>query len=248
MLMKILRYELKRIRLGRLYPIMLLCNIVYACIWMWQIGLSGVGGTAPFSKWTYLAYCGAMLPAAVLSLLLSQANFFSEKQQKADILPLSSPYTAGELMLIRITALLICFLIIFLAEYLLFAIPFALFFGTAGVLGYPLIGLIHMLPTVILMLTLGCLIGKIRGWLIYVLAAVTFITGLAQFSVPFDLFGNKFFSEYPLKLPTGSAGEPAFEIVPLWICSRIVFFAVGAVILLLSVRRNRKPTLDRAEN
>ena len=246
--MKILRYELKRIRLGRLFPIMLLCNLIYATIWMGQTGISGTGGTAPFSQWTYLAYCGAMLPAAILTLLLLQANYYSDRQQKADILPLASPYTAGALMLVRIAALAVCFLILFVLEFAFFAVPNLLYFGKIAVLAYPLTGLLHMLPAVILSLALGGVLGKLQNKLIYVLAVLLFALSMVQPAVACDLFGSAFFSEYPLKLPVGADGEPAFRIVPLWLCTRLLYLTAGAVLIACGVCRYRKPKLDHGED
>lgn len=238
---------MKRIWLGRLYPIMLLCNLIYACIWMRQNGIAGIGGTAPFSKWTYLAYCGAMLPAAVLTLLLLLANYYSDRQQKADILPLASTNSAGKLMLVRITALLLCFLILEVLEYVLYAVPNILFFGHTAVACYLLIGLLHMLPAVMLALAIGGVLGKIQGRLIYALAVLMFFAGFKQFNAPCDLFGGTFFAEYPLTLPCAADGEPAFHIVPLWILTRLLYLASGTVIIACFVCRIRKPMHDRAE-
>lgn len=247
MLMKILRYEMKRIWLGRLFPIMLICNCVYAFIWMRQNGIAGIGGTAPFSKFTYLAYCGAMLPPALLTLLLQQANYCSAKQQKADILPLASPYTPSAFTLIRILALTCCFLVIFLLEFAVYAQPCLQYFGKTEVLNDWLIGLLHMLPAVILTISAGGLIGKLNGKLIYALAVLVFLAAFIQTAKAFDLFGCTFFTEYPLTLPVSADGEPAFHIQPVWLGTRFIYLAAGIILIVAGVCRSHKPRLYDTE-
>ena len=238
---------MKRIWLGRLYPVLLICNVVYACIWMRQSGIAGIGGTAPFSKWTYLAYCGAMLPAAILTFLLLLANYYSPKQRKADILPFASPFTERKLMLMRFAALLCGFLILFVLEFAVFAVPNILFFQKYTVLLCFAAGMMHMLPALILSLALGGILAKCSGRLIYVFAILIMTASLIQQAVPYDLFGNAFFSEYPLTLPVSADGEPAYRIVPLWIAARVLYLAAGILLILFGVCRTRKPQHDRAE-
>lgn len=247
MLMKILRYEMKRIWLGRLFPIMLVCNCIYALMWMQQSGIPGIAGTAPFSEWTYLAYCGAMLPPAALTLLLLQANYYSPKQQKCDILLLATPYTVSALTLVRLITLAICFLVLFLLEFAVFAVPCVYLFGKTCVLTYVFCGLLHMLPAVVLTLAAGGMAGRLHGRLIYVLAAVLFLAGTAETGKAFELFGCAFFSEYPLTLQPGADGEPAFVIETVWIITRLLYLAAGTAMIVLGVCRYHKPKLDRAE-
>lgn len=247
MLMKILRYEMKRIRLGRLFPIMLVCNCIYALIWLNQNGIPGIAGTAPFSEWTYLAFCGAMLPPAALTLLLLQANYYSPKQQKCDILLLATPCTVSALTLVRFLTLTICFLVLFLLEFTVFAVLCVYLFGKTAVLTYCFCGLLHMLPAVILALAAGGLAGRIQGKLIYVLAAALFLAGTAESGKPFELFGNAFFSQYPLTLQPGADGEPAFVIEKVWLIARLIYLAAGTAMIVLGVCRYHKPKLDRAE-
>lgn len=238
---------MKRIWLGRLYPVLLLCNVVYACIWMRQSGIAGIGGTAPFSKWTYLAYCGAMLPAVILTFLLLLANYYSPKHRKADILPFASPFTERKLTLIRLAALLCGFLILFTLEYTVFAAPNILFYQKYTVLLYFAAGLMHMLPALILSLAFGGILGKCSDKLIYVFAILILNVSLIQPAVPYDLFGNAFFSAYPLTLPVDADGEPAYRIVPFWFAARFLYLAAGILLILLGVCRTRKPQHDRAE-
>ena len=248
MLMKILRYEMKRILLGRLFPTMLICNLLYAFIWMRQNGIAGIGGTAPFSYWTYLAFCGAMLPPALLTVLLLQANYYSAKQQKADILPLASACTERALMLVRLLALTCCFLVVFILEFAVYVQPCLQYFGKTEVLIYWLTGLLHMLPAVVLALALGGLTGKLKGKLIYVLAVLLFAVSMIQFAEPFDLFGYKYFSEFPLTLPVGANGEPDFSVNPVWIGTRFLYLASGSGIIAAGVCRNLKPKVEYAES
>ncbi len=245
--MKILFYELKRIRQGRMFFITLIGNLIYAAVWMYQVGISGIGGTAPFSMWTYLAFCGAMLPAGILTVLLLQANYYSSQQQKADILPLAASSSNGLLILVRVIALTVCFLLIDLLEFWIYALPNLLFFGKTAVLGYGFAGLLHSIPAVVAVLAAGGLTGKLNGRLVYVLAVLMFAAAAVQIAAPYDFYGNAFFSQYPLSLPAAADGEPVFAVHPAWVCTRVLYLAAGIAVLILCVCRSGKPSLDRAE-
>lgn len=239
--MKIICYECKRIWLGKLFPILLICSLIYAWIWMQYVGIAGIGGTAPFSAWTYLSYCGAMLPPAVLSLLLMEANYFSERQKKADILAMASPCAAGTLLLYRLIALLGCFAVLFLLETAVYLYPCIRYFGATAVLIYPLLGLLLMLPCVLLALAAGALLGRLHGRLTSALAIILFVCGLVQTESPCDLFGSSYFSARPITLPVGADGEAAFDLDALWLVMRLVYLAAGITGILLCVCKKQKP-------
>ena len=241
---KVFRYELKRLLPGRVFLILLICNCIYAAAWLLDAGISGIGGTAPFSAWTYLTYCGTLLPPALVTVLLLQAEHFSRKQQQTDLLLLASPVSPGTLHLLRCGALAVCFLILFVLEFTLYVVFCTVLFGESGVLVYILYSLLPAAACFLLAAGLGALLGSIRGWLIYVLAVCFFVIGLIRLNTPLDLFCGGFFEQYPLTLTPDADGEPSFRIVPLWLAARFVFLAAGIVLLMIDARRRQKS--DRA--
>ena len=246
MWMKILHYEMKRIWLGRLFPILLICNGIYAYLWMNQTGIGGIGGTAPFSLWTYMAFCGSMLPPAALTMLLMQAKYYSLKQQKDDILPLASPCSAEMLLFLRQLALLCCFAAIFLLDSAVFLYPCIRYFKQTAALANLLPGLLLMLPCIILALALGTLVGRLHGKLIYLLATILLAAGLFQTDSPFDLFCGSYFSERPLALPIGPDGEVAFCIETVWLVMRFLYLAAAIALTAFCLYRQPKPKRTEA--
>jgi len=56
----------------------------------------------------------------------------------------------------------------------------------------------------------------------------------------FDLSGSHLFGTYPLTLPVGSDGEPAFALPLSFVLGKVIFSALGVFMIHLSVSRYSK--------
>jgi len=52
----------------------------------------------------------------------------------------------------------------------------------------------------------------------------------------FDLSGSHLFGTYPLTLPVGSDGEPAFALPLSFVLGKVMFSTLGVLMMLFSVK------------
>ena len=108
---------------------------------------------------------------------------------------------------------------------------------------------VFILPSFLLLLPcftffagVGQLLGSLHRGLIYALMLLVLIfRGIPNV---FDCFGAGYFSTFPLTLPVGADGEPAFRIEFSFIIVRVLYLLAGIASLYLatalSARKSRK--------
>lgn len=233
---KLFYYELKRLICNRTFPGMLLLNGVYAWFVLRSDILMGVACTAPFSVWSYCAYLGKTLPLAVMTALLLLAGYYSRRQKKVEILTDATPATPCMQTLLRTAATGTCFILvcilIMLAAFMFYARLFR--FHDFGAFFLP--SLLMMLPCFLFCAGLGQLLGRIHQSLVYLLILILFAAGFFGLSDTADLFGTGYFRNYPLTLPTGADGEPAFVLTAAFIRARAAWLVTGALCIYINIR------------
>lgn len=224
---------------------MLAVNAVFAWYVLTTEIIEGIAYTAPFSVWSSCAFIGKTLPIAIITVLLLQAGYYGRQQKRVEILTAAAPTTYAQTLLIRTAVLGVCFLIICLVDGLLGAAFFAAFFGYYGFGAFILPALLEMIPCFLFAVGIGHLAGRLHCSLIYALLPVVFIAGfVGGVSGAFDLFGGGYFSSYPLTLPVGADGEPAFVINSVWLLARMIYLLAGTVAIFINIAT--RPKLTRA--
>lgn len=241
---KVFGYELKRLLTSGLFIAMLAVNAVFAWYILTTDIIEGIAYTAPFSVWSSCAYIGKTLPLSIITVLLLQAGYYGRQQRRAEILFSASPITYAQTMLIRTAVLGVCFLIICLIESVIAAVFFLTFFGFYGFGAFILPALLETVPCFVFAVGLGHLAGRLHGGLIYALLPAVFIAGFLGGTGAFDLFGGGFFSSYPLTLPVGADGEPAFVISSVWMLARLIYLALGGALFFVNIAF--RPKVKRA--
>ncbi|MDE7176365.1 MAG: hypothetical protein K2O59_00985 [Lachnospiraceae bacterium] len=242
---KVFGYELKRLLTSGLFIAMLAVNAVFAWYVLTTEIIEGIAYTAPFSVWSSCAFIGKTLPISIITVLLLQAGYYGKQQKRVEILTASAPMTYAQTLLIRTAVLGVCFLIICLVDSLLGAVFFAVFFGYYGFGAFILPALLEMIPCFLFAVGVGHLAGRLHCSLIYVLLPVVFIAGfVGGVSGVFDLFGGGFFSSYPMTLPVGPDGEPAFVINSVWLAARMIYLLAGTGAIFINIAT--RPKLTRA--
>lgn len=240
--LKIMCYELRRTLLNRLFLGLFLVNGLCAWFILSFDTIMGTAYTAPFSVWSYCAYLGRTLPIATVTTLFLLSNYYSRKQTQVGILTDATPVTPFCQIMVRTLTAGIGFLVIYLMAGILAHSFYVRLFQFRDFAVFILPSLLLLLPCFIFFAGLGQLLGSIHRSLIYVLMLLT----LAIYSVPgvFDCFGAGYFSTFPLTLPVGADGEPAFKMELSFIIVRILYLFIGIVSLYLatalSARKSRK--------
>lgn len=224
---------------------MLAVNAVFAWYVLTTEIIEGIAYTAPFSVWSSCAYIGKTLPIAIITVLLLQAGYYGKQQKRVEILTAAAPMTYAQTLLIRTAVLGVCFLIICLVDGLLGAVFFAAFFGYYGFGAFIFPALLEMIPCFLFAVGIGHLAGRLHCSLIYALLPAVFIAGfVGGVSGALDLFGGGYFSSYPLTLPVGADGEPAFVINSVWLLARMIYLLAGTGAIFINIAT--RPKLTRA--
>jgi hypothetical protein len=62
------------------------------------------------------------------------------------------------------------------------------------------------------------------------------------------LFGGRFYASFPLSLPIGTDGEPAFVLSTAFLAVRTIYLVVGVALVAASVRNLPKSEVKPCQN
>lgn len=239
--LKMMRYELRRTLLNRLFLGLLLVNGLSAWFLLSFVIIMGTAYTAPFSIWSYCTYLGRTLPIATVTILLLLSNYYSRKQKQVEVLTAATPVSPFCQIMVRTLTAGIGFCLIYFVAGLLARLFYVRFFQFHDFAPFILPSILLLLPCFIFFTGLGQLLGSLHRGLIYALMLIA----LACCNIPsvFDFFGAAYFSAFPLTLPAGADGEPAFRIELSFIIVRVLYLFIGIISLYfataLSARKSR---------
>ena len=237
---KIFKYELQRLIFSKFFIGLLIINGIYAWFILSIDIIAGVACTAPFSQWSFSAYLAKTMPVSILTILFLLTFYYSKNEKQVEVLTTATPVNPVHYTLVRNFAVVICFLIIYLLIIGLSMIFYVLFFDFKNFASFILPAILVLLPCFAFAVGIGNLAGRIHPGLLYALMLVTLIIGFAGITGTFDFFGGGYFSSYPMSLPVGLDGEPAFTVSIGFIVARIVYFIFGVILMIINTRFIRR--------
>jgi hypothetical protein len=241
-LSKIFRYELRRLVWNKFFLGLLIINGVYAWYTLTHDIIAGIAYTAPFSPWSFGAYLAKVMPLAVLTVLFLISTYFSKKEKQAEVLTTATPVNPVAYSLVRCGAVAVCFLIISALVIALGDCFYAFVFAYRNFSAFILPSFLILLPCFLFALGIGYLAGRIHPVLLYVLMLVALVAGFAGIGGAFDFFGAGYFGSRPLTLPVGADGEPAFTLGAGFWTARVVYLALGVIVLVIGISAFRHKT------
>lgn len=240
-MIKIFRYELKKLLMNRFFAALMLLTLWYSYILLRGSVILGIANTAPFSPWSFGFYLSSLLPL-LSAILLFFIAFLSSKQEKmTQVLTSASPVPPGIYRLVRCGAI---FTGIFLMAVIccLMGAGFlgALFrFGNIPFGEWFLPAVMVLVPSLLFVAGLGMLVGMWKGWAVYGLIGVVFLSAYLPLPDGAALIPIAFFSEYPKTL---EMLDPAFSVPGSVFAGRMVYGILGILLMLgsLKMRSTRK--------
>ena len=200
--------------------------------------VAGIAHTAPFSPWSFGAYLASVMPISILTALFLLSFFCSKKEKQVQALTAATPVDSVRYMLIRLAVVALGFLFLCALVIGISVIFYAIFFNYWNYSTFILPALLTILPCFVFFLGAGNLAGRIHPGFLYALMFVS----LALSFVPSPsalhftgLFGGSFYASYPLPLPLAADGEPAFTLSAAFLVARVIYLAVGVVLLTVSI-------------
>ena len=239
-----MKYEIKRLLLNKFFIGLSVINGLFAWYTLTSDTIAGVAHTAPFSPWSFSAYLAAVMPISILTVLFLLSFFHSKKEKQVKALTATTPVDAVRYALIRLAVVTLGFFFLCALVIDISIIFYAIFFDywNFTVFIFPVI--ITILPCFVFFLGLGNLLGHIHPGFLYILMLLS----LAMNFIPLPgalhyagLFGGRFYASFPLSLPIGTDGEPAFALSTAFLAVRAIYLVVGVVLVAVSVVILSKP-------
>lgn len=237
---KIFRYELRRLVWNKFFIGLLAINGIYAWYVLTTETIAGVAYTAPFSIWSFGAYLASSMPLSILTVLFLLSVYYSKKEKQVEILTTATPVNKAHYTLIRSAAVTICFLIICAVIFGLGIYFYITIFDYRNIISFLLPSGMILLPCLLFTLGVGHLAGRIHQGLLYVLMIIALVVGFAGFPGNFDFFGNWYFRSYPISLPVGKNGEPAFMVSSAFGAARLLYLVIGGILLTIGISTQQR--------
>ncbi len=237
---KLFKYELRRLLINKFFLGLLVIAALYSKHLLETVVILGVSNTAPFSGWSYGMFLAKILPILLIALLFFDSFLYSKQEQGMSILRNATPINLRVLILLRCSAMIIGFFLIAVIP-----IGFSLWFYAnnfhfTNFSSFILPILITLLPSMLFILGLGIIAGRLHPALLYVLMLFMLLFDYLPMPYIIDLFGSNFFQSFPLTLPLGADGEPAFVVpVVVW-AGKVVYSVIGIVLTILGLVHFRK--------
>ena len=242
---KLLAYEIKRLIFTKIYAGLLLLTLLFSYYVLSSRTIFGTAYTAPFSQWSFAAYLFDILPFLLLTTLFFCTYVFSKNERRVRTITLTTPLSERGYFLLKACAIalayLITVLIVFAASLLFYTHVFH-FTGFASLLG-PLV--LVLLPPFVFFFGAAMLLGKTNVNMLYALLLVTFVEGIAGFSVfgHYGLLDAFMVKSYPLTLQVAHAADTlAFDLPAVYVWTRWGWMALGLVLLAIVLFTKRRGT------
>ena len=234
-----MKYEMRRLLLNKFFIGLSVINSVFAWYTLTSDTVAGVAHTAPFSPWSFSAYLATVMPISILIVLFLLSVYYSKKEKQVEALTAATPADAVRYALLRLAVVASGFFFLCAFVIGISIIFYTVFFDYWNYTAFILPAIITILPCFVFFLGLGNVLGRIHPGFLYILMLLS----LAMNFIPLPetlhyagLFGGRFYASFPLSLPIGTDGEPAFALSTAFLAVRAIYLAVGVGLVVVSVR------------
>lgn len=236
-MIKLFKYELKRLILNKFFLGLLVLTILYSRNVMTSDIILGISNTAPFSGWSYGMYLSKVLPILLITLLFFISFLYSKSEKKVSALTKATAINPIKFQLLRFGTIFIAFIFITMVP-IIYSLAFYksnFKFSNYGSLILPI--LVTILPSMIFIFGLGVMGGRFHQGTIFALMLVVVVISYIPLPYCIDLLGSNFYKDYPQTLNTI---EPTFLLPASIIISKLIFSIIGIMLIISStIQRNK---------
>ena len=229
-MIKIFQYECKRLLWNKFFFGLLLVILFYGWQVLNSVTILGVSHTAPFSPWSFGDYLSRMIPLLWIAVLFFLTFFTSGKARRVTVLTDATPVAPGRYALARCTAALVGTGLLALVCLIEAAVFYGRYFGWYGWDELALPALVTLIPTLMLALGSGWLLGRIRSYLIYAWMLVPFVLMVLPLPEFLGILNGSVFTDRPL---TFDILDPAFSLPVGTIVTQCILFLMGIILLMM---------------
>jgi len=222
---------------SKFYIALLIINGAFAWFVLTTDIIAGVAFTAPFSFWSYGAYMATVMPMAMMTAMFLLSSYYSKNEKQVEVLTSATPVDEVKYMLVRNATVALGFLLLILTAILLSSYFYSTYFGYWN-FGFLWIAVLTIMPGFVFFIGLGHWAGSVRTWFLYVLVPVTFAVGFLRHPIALDIYGGGYYSGFPLTLPVGADGEPAFVLSAVFLVTRALYLIIGGACWLYALYKS----------
>lgn len=227
-MIKIFRCELRRLLFNKFFVALLLITMFFSWRTLTGETILGVANTAPFSPWSFGSYLSSVSPLLHITLLFFLTFLFSPQERRVRVLTSATPVNPARYFLTRCAAIVTGWLLLALAVLLLGCFFYWKLFHFSAFLSLLAPALLALLPSFVLFLGLGAVLGQLHASLLYALMLVSLLLRFTPLS------GGGFFLSYPASL---GILDPPFSVSADFLITQIICVVSGALLLVFSLRR-----------
>lgn len=244
---RVFKYELRRILGAKSFLLLIALVGGFSLFLIRTSVLRGVGGTAPFSPWSFGSYLLGLSPLFCAIVLFSVARLFGKEERMAGRLMSAAPFPTGRQLLIKTASVAVAWLLsVLLACLLCFAFYLYVFRFYAN--GSNLVCLLLILVPQLLFFTgAGLCLGRIHHATCYALIALIFVASLSGVPLPAfaDPMGGSLLAGLAGTIP--DKGVVPFAVPADYLISRALYAVAGIGLTALACSRASKPGAGRGE-
>ncbi len=236
-MIKIFRYELKRLILNKFFFALLIITGLYGYKLLTGDIIAGIAYTAPFSAWSYGAYLAGMLPLLLIALLFFMTFMYSNQERKVKQLTFAAPVNRAKYGLIKCSAMAVACMIISLFVIVISIVFYALIFRFYSYGDFVIPIIITLLPSLLFTFGIGLMAGGVQSNILYALMIALLLFGFLPLPAFIDLYGGNLFYTHPLSLPVGLDGEPAFTLPVSFVMGKVLFSVTGTLMIFFGIKK-----------
>lgn len=230
-MISLFKYELKRLLFNKFFLGLVIISAFYSRQIMYSDIILGVANTAPFSGWSYGAYLAKMLSILLVALLFFISFLYSKQEKNVQALTKTTPIDPFSFQILRCITIFVAFILISIIPigYSLWFYKVNFHFTNFKSLVLPIVT--TLLPAMLFVFGAGMVGGRFHQSIVFMLMVAVILINYLPLPYALDLFGENFFTNYPLSL---DIVEPAFFIPTNVLIGRSMYGLTGVAMILIA--------------
>ena len=181
-------------------------------------------------------YLARVLPLLLITLIFFITFLYSKEEKLVKQLTFATPVSPLKYGLIKCLTIAVGCIIISLFVIVISLLFYGVIFKFYGFAEFIIPTLITLIPALIFIFGAGLVIGSIHPNLLYVLIILVLLIGFLPLPTSIDLYGGHLYGTYPLTLPVGLDGEPAFSLPTSFLLGKVFFSLIGLGMIFLGIK------------
>ena len=222
-MISLFKYELKRLLFNKFFIGLVIISAFYSHQIMYSDIILGVANTAPFSGWSYGEYLAKMLPILLVALLFFISFLYSKQEKHVQALTKTTPIDPFSFQILRCITIFVAFILISIIP-----IGYSLWFYKVN---FHFTNFKSLVLPIVFVFGAGMIGGRFHESIVFMLMVAVILINYLPLPYALDLFGETFFTNYPISL---NIVEPACFIHTNVLIGKCMYGLIGIAMILIA--------------